>query len=90
MAHICLFVCWLVSHLLPAFCPTQWSDGPESPAPCGGAAAPFAHVMRRLKGIWLESNDLLAHAGLGIRLQLTYCVTHGALHGAETHGEPPL
>lgn len=55
--------------------------------PRGGEAAPFAHAMRRLRGIPLESNDLLAHACLGIRLQLTYCVTHGAVRGAETCGE---
>lgn len=88
--HISLSICWSLSHLLPAFCPTHLVRWSREPVPFRGESAPFAHVMGRLKGILLESNDLLAHACLRILLQLTYCVTHGILHGAEMRGKPLL
>lgn len=68
-----------------------WSDGPGSPVPCRGESVPFVHIVGRLKGILLNSNDVLSHACLG-----NPCVvdilhsTQGALHQAEMRGKPLL
>lgn len=69
-----------------------WSDdGPESPVPSRGESAPFAHIMGRLEGILLDSNDVLSRACLGDPAAFDILHdTQGVLHHAEMRGRPPL
>lgn len=66
-------------------------DSLESPVPSRGESPPFIHIMGRLEGISLDSNDVLPHACLGDPCAFDILHdTQEVLHHAETRGRPPL
>ena len=88
---ISLSICWSVPHLLPASYPPHLGRWSRAPAVLRGRICPFWPIPGRLKGILMETNDMLAHACLGglSAVDLLYGTQQG-LHPAEVNGKPLL